>query len=148
MGFWGDRLFESDRDLDIASDIGGDAGMEIPLYWDDPDSPESKAAREKLNDDLFKRLFDKYKSAPDVSSEFSLWSNKLYLVILVALAMPLGVTITKTQIEYARAVYKTSGMHEGAIDQFRTALKDYKNEPYVFDSRGLVEMANLDEDPA
>ena len=146
MGFWGDRLFESDRDLDIAGDIEGDAGIEIPKYWDDPDSPESKAARERLNDGVFKRLFNKYKSQPTVNSQVEIWNTKLYLVILIALAMPLGVSITKNQIEYARAVYKTSGMHAGAIDQFRTALKDYKNEPYSFDSRGLVEVANLDQD--
>ena len=62
MGRWGFLLFQSDYDLDIASDLSRDAGVELYMY----DAPEldgigMEATRMKLNKGALAEVFDKYK---------------------------------------------------------------------------------------
>ncbi len=75
MGRWGEYLFEVDHDLDEASSISEDAGIE--LYYYELESKDEKhkfggkgieATRERLNNgilsDLFKR-YSEFKSGPE-----------------------------------------------------------------------------------
>ena len=75
MGSWGERFFEGDHDLDEASDISHDAGIELysyELYSYELDEPGEKypiggkgleATREHFNNnDVLSGLFEKYLS--------------------------------------------------------------------------------------
>jgi len=81
--------------------------------------------------------FDKYKRG-DVSDK--LYGRHYYLVILVALSMQVGTFISKDQIAYARYIYKSAGLFIESIEQFGRALREYRNKPYDFKARGVMQM--------
>ena len=67
MGRWGECFFEGDHDLDEASDISEDAGIELLHYEiDDPgtENPTGgkglEATRKHLNNGVLSGLFEKY----------------------------------------------------------------------------------------
>lgn len=69
MGLWGENLFEGDVDLDEASNISDDAGIELSHYELEPeDMPADEklggkgleATREHLNNGTLDRLFQEY----------------------------------------------------------------------------------------
>ena len=143
MGCWGDGILQGDADMDVADEISADAGFELHMWWD-TDEKESKAlglegTRDKLNEGVFTTLFDKYKSK---SFRTSFWEKRRYTVLLVVLAMEVGTTISKEQIDYTKSIYRrNAGLMEGGLEQMRVALKEYKNEPYDFEIKGLYETA-------
>ncbi|CZR60197.1 uncharacterized protein PAC_10093 [Phialocephala subalpina] len=157
MGRWGELLFEDlaptgDSDLDQASIISEDAGVELWMYdiTDDnerPDPPAKglEATRAHLNDGVLHRLFIDYSSKPlkdDMGQ-----SKELRLVFLAALAMRVGATIEPAFMEllhgnvgnipvapkYSLPLFDT-GFRGPMKDQFEAALKHYKNDgtPYDF----------------
>ena len=76
MGRWRERFFEGDSDLDEASYISEDAGIELFYYEaDEPDAEHPmggkglEATREHLNNGVLNRLFEKY-SAKKVQNLF------------------------------------------------------------------------------
>jgi hypothetical protein len=67
MGRWGELLFEGDMDLDEASDISGDAGIELYYYELDQEGTKHpmggkglEATRAHLNSGVLDRLFEDY----------------------------------------------------------------------------------------
>lgn len=67
MGRWGELFFQGDHDLDEASYISEDAGIELLRYeLNKPDEKEPtggkglEATREHLNNGVLNRLFEEY----------------------------------------------------------------------------------------
>ncbi|KAK0101129.1 hypothetical protein ONS95_012890 [Cadophora gregata] len=156
MGRWGERFFEGDNDLDEASMMSEDAGIE--LYYYEIDERESEdfsfsgkgleATRDHLNNGVLRSLFNKY-SANEPFLSGSLSSKELRLVLLAALAMRVGATIEPVHMELLRDSYPKihvspkysfpladSGFRAPMKEQFEIALAKYKNDgtPYNFDA--------------
>jgi hypothetical protein len=160
MGRWGQRLFEGDMDLDIVSAISIEAGAEL-LYHkiDETDSNDSdkpapqgfghnrpkslglEATRALLNDGRLVRMFEKYKTNENLYP-----SKEYYVVILGALAMGVGATITHEHMELLQNVYKKIPIAKGyalpicdfgfrtdGAAQFQDALNGYKNDGTPWD---------------
>ena len=119
MGRWGQRLFEGDQDLDVASDISAAAGAELLHYEIDKTESETsgsdalkglgvEATRALLNDRRLTSLFEKYKA-----DHILFPSNNYYIVILGALAMGVGATITTEQMERLRTAHKDTSVVDG-----------------------------------
>lgn len=136
IGAWGPGLLESDPDYDVAKAIEEDGHVELYKYSVGISQPGSRIARKRMNAGTFNRLFEQYKAA---GPRYGKFGGKYFTVILMTLAMQIGVTITKEQIEYARSIYKSAGLFLEGIEQFGLALKEYRNEPYNFDSQGLFD---------
>jgi hypothetical protein len=86
MGRWREGLFEGDTDLDFASDISADAGIELYYYELDESNEEDgmggkglEATRAHLNSGVLNRLFTKYSKGNDWGG---LVSKELGLVFL------------------------------------------------------------------
>lgn len=69
MGHWGEEFFQGDSDLDEASYISEDAGIELYSYELEPEGSEYdfggkglEATREHLNSGVLDRLFEDYNS--------------------------------------------------------------------------------------
>jgi len=65
MGRWDERLFGGDMDLDEASYISEDAGIELYSYEINEKDPELggkslEATRDHLNNGVLSRLFEEY----------------------------------------------------------------------------------------
>ena len=67
MGRWGERFFEGDHDLDEASCISEDAGIELLYYEIDAPGTEHpmggkglEATRDHLNSGVLNNLFEKF----------------------------------------------------------------------------------------
>ena len=168
MGRWGQRLFEGDMDLDIAYAISTEAGAEL-LYHeiDETDSNDSdepalqgfrrgrpkslglEATRALLNDGRLVRMFEKYKTNEELFP-----SKEYYVVILGALAMGVGATITHEHMELLQNVHKEIPVNKGytlplfdlgfradGAAQFQDALNGYKNDgtPWDFLTLGQTE---------
>ncbi|KAH9217530.1 hypothetical protein DL95DRAFT_459138 [Leptodontidium sp. 2 PMI_412] len=154
MGRWGERFFEGDNDLDEASMISEDAGIE--LYHYEIDEAESddfsgkglEATREHLNNGVLSRLFNKY-STNDPFASGSLSPKELRLVLLAVLAMRVGATIEPVHMDLLREAYpkihvspkyswvlSDSGFRAPMKEQFEIALAHYKNDgtPYNFNA--------------
>ncbi|KAG4440583.1 hypothetical protein IFR05_003950 [Cadophora sp. M221] len=139
MGRWGERFFEGDNDLDEASMISEDAGIELYNY--EIDERESndfsfsgkglEATREHLN------------------MAGSLSPKELRLVLLAVLAMRVGATIQPIHMDLLRDAYtkidvspkyswvlSDSGFRAPMKEQFEIALARYKNDgtPHNFDA--------------
>jgi hypothetical protein len=168
MGRWGQRLFEDDMDLDIVSEISAEAGAELLDYEiDETDSNDSEepaspafgcegpkslgleATRALLNDGRLARMFEKYKTDEDLFP-----SKEYYVVILGALAMGVGATITNEHMELLQNFHKIPvakgytlhifdlGFRTDGAAQFQDALNGYKNDgtPWDFLTPGQTEM--------
>ncbi|KAH7378064.1 hypothetical protein BKA64DRAFT_648784 [Cadophora sp. MPI-SDFR-AT-0126] len=156
MGRWGERFFQGDNDLDEASMMSEDAGIELYNYEIDEREGEDfsfsgkglGATRDHLNNGVLSRLFNKY-SADDPFKSGSMSSKELRLVLLAALAMRLGATIEPVHMELLRNAYTKidvspkftwvladSGFRAPMKEQFEIALAKYKNDgtPYDFDA--------------
>ncbi|RDW75245.1 hypothetical protein BP6252_06387 [Coleophoma cylindrospora] len=153
MGRWGEGLFEGDHDLDEASYISEDAGIELYHYEIDEKDPESlgkglAATRAHLNNGVLDRLFEQYSVKANTDDENSWGNEKLRLVILAALAMRVGATISSKYMDLLRTSYTQihvspkyslpladSNFRAPGKVQFETALRLYKNDgtPYSFD---------------
>ncbi|PVH75724.1 hypothetical protein DL98DRAFT_536294 [Cadophora sp. DSE1049] len=156
MGRWGERFFEGDNDLDEASMMSEDAGIE--LYHYEIDERESadfsfsgkglEATREHLNNGVLSRLFNKY-STNKPFADGSMSCKELRLVLLAVLAMRLGATIEPVHMDLLRNAYTKinvspkyafvladSGFRAPMKEQFEIALAKYKNDgtPYNFDA--------------
>jgi hypothetical protein len=86
MGRWGEGLFEGDTDLDVASYISEDAGIELYYYELDESKEEDsiggkglEATRAHLNNGVLNRLFTEYAKKNDCHG---MVSKKLGLVFL------------------------------------------------------------------
>ena len=132
MGYWGEGIFQNDTDLDNAGDINeaarqitGDTKLDIEM----PRDREEVVA--KFNNGLFGQLLRRYLAE----------KNKDFIVILGALAMKLGATVSEDARKFIRASLKSAYMHEPAKKQVRKALKEYKNngEAWNFSSPGLLD---------
>lgn len=85
MGRWGESFFEGDSDLDEASYMSQDAGIELYHYGLDPEDSEYKfggkgleATRKHLNSGIFEKLFEKY--ATEASKSW-IFGKELKLVL-------------------------------------------------------------------
>jgi hypothetical protein len=84
MGRWGEGLFEGDIDLDEASYISADAGIELYDYEIDTENPDREgkgleATRAHLNSGVLNQLFVKYATS---GGACSIVSKELLLVFL------------------------------------------------------------------
>jgi hypothetical protein len=84
MGRWSEEIFGGDYDLDEASDISQDAGIELYHYELEDDNTEDKiggkgleATRAHLNNGVLNGLFKKYTEEP-----MPLGDKKLRLIFL------------------------------------------------------------------
>ncbi|TVY85116.1 SET and MYND domain-containing protein [Lachnellula suecica] len=154
MGRWSEDLFGGDTDLDEASYISEDAGIELYMYEIDPEYPDERAkgleaTRAHLNSGVLDKLFVKYAAAK--ATAYSFVSKELRLVFLgaAALAMRVGATISPDQMALLRVTYTKidvapkyslpfgdTGFRAPAKKQFETALRLYKNDgsPYNFNA--------------
>lgn len=85
MGRWGEHFFEGDSDLDEASEISHDAGIELYHYHLDEPGEEYPlggkgldATRDHLNNNVLSGLFEKYLATK--KSEF-FYGQELRLVL-------------------------------------------------------------------
>lgn len=80
MGRWGECLFEGDTDLDVASFIAEDAGIEL-FHYDAPDlnGKGLEATRQRLESGVLTRLFEQYATTED---PYHLVTKDLRLVFL------------------------------------------------------------------
>lgn len=132
MGYWGEGIFQNDTDLDNEIDIGQAAckitgDSEIRFY-----NPRNRQeVVNKLNGGLFQQLLQQFLSNKE----------KDYIVILGALAMQLGATVSDDDKKTIRANLKGAYMHQPAKAQVRKALNEYKSngEGWDFESSGLDE---------
>ena len=94
MGCWGERFFEGDSDLDEASYISEDAGIE--LFYYEADKPDAEhpmggkgleATRDHLNNSVLNRLFEKYSAE---KSENLFYGKPLRLVHTGECIAPFG----------------------------------------------------------
>ncbi len=86
MGRWGELFFEGDMDFEEASDISGDAGIELYYYELDAPGEEyktggkgSEATRDHLNDGVLSRLFKQYSN---MKADDCFVGRELHLVFL------------------------------------------------------------------
>ncbi|KAL2067707.1 hypothetical protein VTL71DRAFT_15803 [Oculimacula yallundae] len=156
MGRWGERFFEGDNDLDEASMMSEDAGIELYHYEiDEREEPDFsfkgkglEATRAHLNSGVLSRLFNEY-STTDPFKKGSMSEKELRLVLLAVLAMRLGATIEPAHMELLRNSYTKihvspkyslpigdSGFRAPMKEQFEIALARYKNDgtPFDFDA--------------
>ncbi|KAE9374349.1 hypothetical protein N431DRAFT_503221 [Stipitochalara longipes BDJ] len=151
MGRWGEHFFEGDHDLDEASYISEDAGIELYHYeLDEPDTKHPvggkglETTREHLNSGVLSSLFEKYLG--DKNAKFYK-GKELRLVHTAALAMRVGATIEPKYMDVLRTGYKKiqvapkysfpisdTGFRAPMKKQFEIALAHYKNDgtPYDF----------------
>ncbi|MAD87400.1 MAG: hypothetical protein CL912_30950 [Deltaproteobacteria bacterium] len=97
MGRWGERFFEGDNDLDEASMMSADAGIELYNYEIDERESEDfsfsgkglEATRDHLNSGVLSRLFNKYATNKSFA-DGSMSCKELRLVLLgkVASGLP------------------------------------------------------------
>ncbi|MCJ1430838.1 hypothetical protein MMC27_000188 [Xylographa pallens] len=133
MGYWGDKIFQSDTALDFIDEITSDAGVE--LYTFDNDAAAA-AARDKLDAGLLDVLVAKYEAAPLDSWDDP--SHKIFL--LVALAMQVGAAVSADLRASVKGLIPAIGTPKEAKKQMRAALRVYKSgQRYIFDSPGLYD---------
>ena len=138
MGRWGQRLFEGDLDLDIASEISAEAGTDLLNHQTvETDGDHSGHHRHNglgaeatcalLNDGRLQRMFVKYKADEDLYP-----SNDYYLVILGALAMGVGAAITTEQMQSLRLAQKETPVVDGyALPLFDSGFRTEGAAQYV-----------------
>ncbi|MCJ1387594.1 hypothetical protein MMC18_000437 [Xylographa bjoerkii] len=112
MGYWGEKIFQSDTALDLIDEISSDAGFE--LYMFDNDAAEN-AARDVLNSGLPATLVTKHAAdAPDTGAIVNADQRTMVKTLIPKIATP-----------------------DAAKKQMTVALRVYKSgEPYHFDSPG------------
>jgi len=89
MGRWGEYLFQGDSDLDEASYISEDAGIELYSFELEPEGSEFEcggkgleATREHLNKGIFTKLFEKYATTGPDDNGWRIEDGQLRLVLL------------------------------------------------------------------
>ncbi|KAF2147012.1 uncharacterized protein K452DRAFT_293505 [Aplosporella prunicola CBS 121167] len=107
MGYWGYKLFQSDHAYDLIEAIEDDANL--PIHFTRNDAEKTTAQR-TLNSGLLARLSAKY--------EAEVATHKL--ILLVALAMEVGATISTELLQKT----KTKNANLGIPDQAREQMKD------------------------
>lgn len=130
MGAWGEKLFESDEDLDIADMLALEAGVDSMLHPDNAD-----VTRHILKDgDIIQQMFDRrQKMRPQPKYE---------PVILGALAMMWGCRISASHMKLLKRVNRQADSSNVKKTQMKDALRNWKNDglPWEFDRAvGMVE---------
>ena len=133
MGYWGNKIFQSDTALDFIDEITGDADVE--LYMFDNDAAVT-AAKDKLDAGLLDVLEAKYEAAP-----LDMWDDPNHKIfLLVALAMQTGAAVNADLRASVKELIPLIGTPNHAKKQMRVALRVYKSgERYIFDSPGLYD---------
>ncbi|MCJ1397475.1 hypothetical protein MMC11_000668 [Xylographa trunciseda] len=137
MGYWGEKIFQSDTALDLIDEITDDAGLELYMFDDDT---AVTIARDALNAGILATLVAKYTADPP-----DMWDDPNHKIfMLVALAMQTGAIVSKELRTVVRTLIRRIATPEQAKKQMRTALRvSTLREPYNFDSPGLVETAMM-----
>ncbi|RYO80191.1 hypothetical protein DL766_001282 [Monosporascus sp. MC13-8B] len=127
MGRWGLRLFEGDKDWDIACDLestfeGEDEGKNLKFFdlvvFRDDDEEIVGEMRDRLDSGLGDELFDIYRAREKE------YGGEYRVVILGALAMRTGARIRPGGLGHLRDLVCTTTCRHGA--QFLAALDHYK----------------------
>ncbi|KAK8225452.1 hypothetical protein HDK77DRAFT_487548 [Phyllosticta capitalensis] len=159
MGFWGDGVFQSDRDIDFlcAFEAHPQANLYVPdqKEWRDNGDPVQtrENSRRKLNanralHNKFKQLRDDEKAGKSAGPDFDLpigGGFHVAIVILGAAAMGVGANIRNDDREYMKEVLKTRcfGMYDKEKKDLLKALDEYENgKPLKVMAPGLFETMN------
>jgi hypothetical protein len=136
MGAWGDGLLQSDGDLDVVDEMGPEMGLD-PL-WHCPDDPDH--VRRELDDGKFSAKFAELRKQ---QTAYHGWADPKYaLILLTAVAMGLGVTITDDKRTYLEKLVLLLSLQEQAHGDMMRALREYKSgTPYRVAGPGLIETA-------
>lgn len=127
MGRWGSGVFASDSVLDAASDMCHEIGINLERPGDDEwadviEMPKLtiEETRKRLDNGLFKQCYDRYKRRP------------YELAIFVLLAMRSGPKITKTRLNYLKAVAPIAFDYlPEAQQEIKVACEEYvSGKPY------------------
>ncbi|RYP74576.1 hypothetical protein DL771_002842 [Monosporascus sp. 5C6A] len=143
MGRWGLRLFEGDKDWDIACDLestfeGEDEGknlkfFDLVVFRDDDDDELVGEMRDRLDSGLCDELFDIYRAREKE------YGGEYRVVILGALVMRTGARIRPSNLAYLRILASRTACRHGYVlpvfdngfrgpgrAQFLAALYHYK----------------------
>lgn len=135
MGIWGFGFFESESQLDHASDIE----HQIGVFIFHPKHPDK--ARRILDSGILTDAFEHYIAA----NPFSSWD----LIYLAVMAMMLGAKIEPKYINIVRGIYLRTNLFEQQKLEFKHGLDSYKNDgtPWNPESTRMTEQPqNVDQD--
>ncbi|KAJ9622072.1 hypothetical protein H2203_006953 [Taxawa tesnikishii (nom. ined.)] len=136
MGGWGLGLFQSDYDYDIIDELSEEAGLEEPnrLYFAD----DYDKVRKIMDNGVLARLVAKYMNATSEEAKRFRAPPKYMLVILGALAMEHGCTLSPSFRQFLKENYVNVGLLRDGLRQMSEAVDNYKDGlPYHFD-RDLI----------
>ncbi|OJD34375.1 n-lysine methyltransferase smyd2 [Diplodia corticola] len=145
MGFWGERLFQNDRDLDLVCILSEHLGVDDIYMPDDPEKLRDELDSGKLEAEFVKLRDGAY--ASDENLEF--FGVKTAVVVLAASVMRHGATISDDFRQHVRKCLNSRlQMYQQAKDDMAAAIDVYRNgTPLDIAGMGLFELANSDERP-
>ncbi|GME40652.1 n-lysine methyltransferase smyd2 [Neofusicoccum parvum] len=144
MGFWGERFFQNDRDLDVVSQLPAAPGITDNLYMpEDPDRLRKDLDTGKL-DALFCKLCD---GSIDAKSPLHAYGLKTVIVVMAAAAMRHGATISDDYRAYIKTALKSRlAMYDRAKKDMAEAITVYQNGVALdIAGKGLLEV--MDDSP-
>ncbi|KAF4533889.1 MYND finger family protein [Lasiodiplodia theobromae] len=124
MGYWGEGLFQNDSDLDVVILLGQHLGVGELYYPDDPEKLRQELDSGKLEAE-FRKLRD---GVYDSDEELSFYGIKTTIVLLAAVAMRHGATISDEFRQCVKdCLKKRLTMHKRAKDDMRKGIDTYRN---------------------
>ncbi|KAL1621163.1 hypothetical protein SLS54_005658 [Diplodia seriata] len=144
MGFWGDRFFQSDRDLDIVCVLSEHLGV------DDVYIPEdAEELRKELDSGKLEAEFRKLRDGAYTEEDLSFFNVKTTAVVLAAAAMRHGATISPDFRQYVKdSLNSRLEMHQPAKDDMATAIDIYRDgTPLDLAGMGLFELMDTVDRP-